>query len=109
MKLNSSIAVAAAAQLASASTSASQVYTYDPQWQPATSGALSPLEARLVLAQRAGVEDYHEADLLKDGVLEAMNVYGERRPLFDSAEAKAKRAFVLLEAEYDAGGMSMQH
>lgn len=96
MRLSSSIAAVAAAHIVAASTT--NVYTYDPHWQPSTHGTLSPVEARLVLAQRAGAEDYHEADSLKEGVLEAMNAYGTRRSLFEEAEKRGKRmAFVFLE------------
>jgi len=106
MKLTSSVVVAVVcctAQQVAASTA--HVYTYEPHRQPSTPSILSPVEARLVLAQRAGVEDYHEADLLKHDVLDAVNTYGARTPLFTSVETEAKKAFVLFEGTQDVDGM----
>ncbi|KAK5113064.1 hypothetical protein LTR62_003643 [Meristemomyces frigidus] len=84
--------------------SAGQVYVYDASHShttdtPPTSHILSPAAARLVLAQRAGVEDYHSADLNGEGVLNAINDFGRRTPL--SGEKKAlegrHQAFILVE------------
>ena len=52
---------------------ASHVHTYDPQSERwGAFWSMTPVQARLVLAQRAGVEDHHSADLLGDGVVECI-------------------------------------
>ena len=58
---------------------------------------MTPVQARLVLAQRAGVEDYHSADLLGDGVVECINHYGAEETLFGSGKGKVqgRRAMIL--------------
>lgn len=82
-------------RLASAATAS--FYTYDPQSPPRPhSRSLSPVEARLVLAQRAGVEDFHSVDMEKGDVIAAINDYGVRTPLFGDAES-LKTAVILLE------------
>ena len=63
------------------------VFTFDPETpyppeESKESRTLSPVEARLVLAQRTGVEDYHVADLLSGGAIEAINSFGIQTPLF---------------------------
>ncbi|KAK4550342.1 hypothetical protein LTR36_003309 [Oleoguttula mirabilis] len=107
MKLTSTAALATlcwTARLASAATG--RVYIIDPSHsQPrrhdADQRSLSPLPARLVLAQRAGVEDYHSADLESVGVMEAINEFGVRTPLFGEQD-KRRRAMVLVEGVRDA-------
>ena len=90
------------AQLVAASPA--HVYIHDPQSQPSgESRTLEPVAARLVLAQRAGVEDYHDADLSRKEVIEAINDYGLRTHLFE-ADSSIKRATFLLEGESDPAG-----
>ena len=81
-----------------ATEATSHIYTYDPHSeQPnARSRTLSPIAARLVLAQRAGVEEFHSAGLLQEEVLDAINDFGIRTPLFSMGEEKAERAFIIL-------------
>ncbi|TKA83889.1 hypothetical protein B0A55_00102 [Friedmanniomyces simplex] len=107
MKLASSLILPAlswSVRLASAS-SEGRVYICDGQPAAATaprSRTLSPTEARLVIAQRAGVEDYHNADLKDGGALEAINEFGRRTSLFgDVAEEKLVEAVVLVEGGKD--------
>lgn len=85
------------AQLVSAQVA--NIYTYDPQSPPRPHPRnLSPAAARLVLAQRAGVEDFHRADLDQEDVIAAINDYGLRTPLFAS-ELGLKKAVILLEED----------
>lgn len=94
------------AQLAAATTG--YIYTYDPNEAPrpeALSRRLSPVAARLLLAQRAGVEEYHSADLASKDVVQAINDFGRRTPLFGTAE-RPRMAFVLLEGWDVSTGMS---
>lgn len=102
MKLTSPLILPAlcwSAQLAAASTA--HVYTYDPRSQPrpeTRSNALEPILARLVLAQRAGVEDYHRSELGREDVIDAINAYGVRTPLFEDKKSRHKRAVILVES-----------
>lgn len=93
------------ARLAAATTA--HIYIHDPESQPrhdTPSRSLNPVPARLVLAQRAGVEDYHSADISREEVIDAVNTYGVRTPLF-AAQSRPRRAFILVEGESDPAGM----
>ena len=95
--------LACAARIAEAATA--HVYTYDPHASAARGQSgrdLSPVAARLVLAQRAGVEDYHHSDLLRQEAIEAINDYGKQTPLFAKEEDRRNNAFILLEGVTDS-------
>ncbi|KAI6878562.1 hypothetical protein KC360_g7949 [Hortaea werneckii] len=95
------LATAAAAAFTSlistaAADRAGHVYIIDQSTQPHSRDAadlntLSPVAARLVLAQRAGVEDYHAADLESEGVLDAINEYGVKTPMFADGKDERRR------------------
>ena len=104
MRLSSIPALTCAIQLASAAIGS--IYTYDPQAPSRQNDAsnqqkLSPSTARLVLAQRAGVEEYHSSDALDKDAIAAINAYGTSTPLFGQKES-LKKAFVLLEGAESA-------
>lgn len=95
-------------ELAAAATG--YVITVDhPQHQATTEQqTLSPETARLVLAQRAGVEDYHLEKALSEEEIEAINEHGLKAPFMSSSEKNNKRVFILAFGdEADAEGMSM--
>jgi hypothetical protein len=80
-----------------AAASIGYVYTHDPSIftsQHAETRTLSPVTARLVLAQRAGVEDYHIENALSKEEIEAINDFGTRTPLFGQDES-IRKAFIL--------------
>ncbi|KXS98980.1 hypothetical protein AC578_4994 [Pseudocercospora eumusae] len=88
------------ARIASASASTAHILTYDPQpqySQPSSTTTLSPVPARLLLAQRAGVEDYHRADIARDEVIDAINHYGVRHRMFTERRDGPRRALILVE------------
>jgi hypothetical protein len=58
---------------------------------------ISPVEARMVLAQRAGVEQYHSSGLQQDGAIEAMNDYGSKSDLFDKEGSQPQQAVFLVD------------
>lgn len=62
---------------------------------------LSPVAARMVLAQRAGVEEYHSADVHHADALQAINDFGLRRKLFGDDSEERRQAFILLETDDD--------
>ena len=101
MKLSLSILIPAlcwSARLASAA--AAHIYTFDTESEPRLDGrTLDPAAARLLLAQRAGVEDYHSADLMSSGAIQAVNDFGVRDGLFSNG--KRRRAFVLAESVHE--------
>lgn len=107
MKLSQSVVLPVlcwSARLAAAAKA--HIYIHDPQSQPrhdTPSRSLNPVPARLVLAQRAGVEDYHSADISRGEVIDAINAYGLRTPLF-AALSNPHRAFILVEGESDPVG-----
>ena len=100
MKLTSTFLIPALCCVAS--TAASYVYTYDSHSQPSSNDGetsqLSPVAARMVLAQRTGVEDFHSADLYREKVIEAINKYGLRSSLFGGDDEELRRALYLVEA-----------
>ncbi|KAK5124231.1 hypothetical protein LTR85_001934 [Meristemomyces frigidus] len=106
MKLTSTAALSAlcwTARLASAATG--HVYIIDPSHtEPrrpdGEAQSLQPIPARLVLAQRAGVEDYHSADLGNADVIDAINDFGVRTPLF-GPQGKRRKAMILVEGVQD--------
>ncbi|KAI6809426.1 hypothetical protein KC327_g11614 [Hortaea werneckii] len=89
---------------------AGHVYIIDQSTQPHTRDAadrntLSPVSARLVLAQRAGVEDYHAVDLESEGVLDAINEYGVKTPMFaDSKDERTRKLNMMVLVEEAAQG-----
>lgn len=99
MKLTASTLVAALTGLAAAATTGN-VYTYDPSTAASTTErrTLSPDTARLVLAQRAGVEEYHIDGALSEKEIDAINTYGSKTPLFGQDE-RIRKAFILLEGD----------
>ena len=104
MKLATSLILPAlswTARLASATTEA-RVYICDGRAEEATDRTLSPTEARLVIAQRAGVEDYHSAELKDGKALDAINVFGRTTSLFeDEDRRKQVEEIVLVEGGGD--------
>lgn len=88
-----------------AAASNSHIYTID---QPrallegrSLNAKLSPELGRIVLAQRAGVEDYHEVDLDDDAVLSAINNHAAREGLF--GESPVQNVLILVEGVDDDG------
>ncbi|QIW96146.1 hypothetical protein AMS68_001664 [Peltaster fructicola] len=89
-------------QLAAASTA--YVLTFEPETannkhKIALSG-LSPSTARVVLAQRAGLEDYHTTHGLTNEEIDAVNTYGLRTKLFHNNARR--RAFILAPLHVEA-------
>lgn len=85
-----------------AAAATAHVYIHDAQPRPrsdAHATTLSPVSTRLVLAQRAGVEDYHRSDLLRAEVIDAINEFGTRTPLFTTEDDGARKAFILVEGD----------
>ena len=77
------------------------VYIYDPDRieQRREARTLSPIAARLVLAQRGGVEEYHSTDLQSEEVIDAINDYGTRTPIFSGQSRGPMRMMIYLERE----------
>lgn len=98
------------AQLAAAATG--NVYTYDPSAstsQRTESQSLSPVTARLVLAQRAGVEDFHIEKTLSEEEIAAINDFGSKKPLFGQKD-RIRKAFILsLNKDVESEGMADIH
>jgi hypothetical protein len=89
-------------RLATADDSTGHIYVLNPDQsqERRPSGTLSPIAARLVLAQRLGVEEFHSADLQDKDVVGAINDYGIRAPIFsDQREDKMRRALLYIEGE----------
>lgn len=82
-------------ELAAAATG--HVLTLNPSHDqtPSDSRALSPETARLVIAQRAGVEDYHVEKTLSEEEIKAINDYGLQSHMLSADKDAAKRVFIL--------------
>jgi hypothetical protein len=88
-----------------ACASSARIYIHDPQQRDVSSRDVSPVAARLVMAQRIGVEDFHSADLDRDEVIEAINDYGLQTSMFAAKAAGCeKKAFVLYKGDEDVEG-----
>lgn len=107
MKLNSTTlllpVLSFAAQLTEASVA--RVYTSDPNTARQITRELSPETARLVLAQRAGVEAYHDLTSHNVDAIAAINDFGRRQQLFAAGD-DAQRALILLEGAEEFECMS---
>lgn len=104
-------AVCWSARLASAATG--HVYTYDAQHEPRQHHIeprrLSPQTARLVLAQRQGVEDLHTSEGVDQDAIDAINDFGVRTSLFGEDQRKAKKALILVEGVQRPEGTSSSY
>lgn len=90
--------LAAALGWSTTATAAVHVYTYDTNGQnDAKSRQLSPVEARVVLAQRIGAEDYHLDGTPSKSVVEAIQGHGLRQEMFGNKQMK--RITILVEGE----------
>lgn len=58
---------------------------------------LSPEIARYVLAQRTGVEDYHDVEVEHNSALQAINAFGAREDLF--GKRKVENVLILVEGQ----------
>jgi len=97
MKLTTGVlasALGCCTQLAVAATG--HVYTFDPSAssQNVVKSRLDPATARLVLAHRAGVMDYHVETALRENEIEQINTLGSKAPLFGGKD-KQRRVFLL--------------
>lgn len=102
-------ALALAAGLATATTLPCRVYISDPEVRPhhnARQQSLSPVAARLVLAQRAGVEAYHASDLSRQEVISGINEFGTWTPLFEEVHP-TENVFYLVETDSDLKGVHL--
>jgi hypothetical protein len=108
MRLSTTTALSWSAGLATAATSHVYIldaaYVTDPTAQH-QAPSLSPKAARLALAQRAGVEGFHTADLKDDGVIDAINTFGVRTSIFGNARDEREGALVLVEGGEEVDGM----
>jgi hypothetical protein len=101
-------AVSCYTELAAAATG--HVLTLDPslssQHQPSNERRiLSPETARLVIAQRAGVENYHVEKSLSDEEIEAINNYGLQTHMLSADKEDARTFIVAFVEESVAEGM----
>ena len=84
-----------------ASASLAYVLTFDPETAQSkhqiSLNSLSPETARMVFAQRAGVEDYHTVFGVSSAEMEAINSYGAKTSMFESKSQQ--KAFLLAELE----------
>lgn len=97
MRLTYLPVLACAARLATAAKGA--VYTYNLQSDnPSTPEprVLTPEIARLVVAQRLGLEDFHAPEELDEERIRAINDYGKPTHLFGK-DRDVKNAFILVE------------
>lgn len=107
MRLSAALGLSALCLIRAADAQAS-VLLHDPRDpQPRIVENLAPIPARLVLAHRLGVEDFHAADLREDGVVDAINVYGRRTPLF-AKSSEMRKAFLLLIGDTTTPGQSLK-
>lgn len=80
MKLLAALTGASFIHLAQAAISQACVYTFDAEPQPAIAGlslpSIAPETARLVLARRLGLSEYHNLHTADDTTIEQLNRFG---------------------------------
>jgi hypothetical protein len=109
MKSTFAVAVLAALCEAASAAAAARVFTYDPHTpaRPDLDGReLEPVAARLVIAQRACVQEYHSSDLDRQQVIDAINEFGVKTPLFGKQSGRTKTALLMAENVSEAASMS---
>lgn len=83
MKLLAALTGASLVTLAQAAISQASVYTFDSEPQPAIAGlaspSITPETARLVLARRLGLAQYHNLHIADDITIEYLNRFGGRQ------------------------------
>ena len=83
MKLLAALTGASLISLAQAAISQASVYTFDADPQPAiaglTSPSITPETARLVLARRLGLSQYHSLHTADDTTIQYLNRFGGRQ------------------------------
>ena len=88
-----------------AASAAGNVYIYDGPKRHISDErrTLSPTAARVVLAQRAGVEEYHSADLRHGESMQAINDFGSRSQMLGLGDEERQQFIFLVEVpdEYD--------
>ncbi|PQE20399.1 arsenate reductase protein [Rutstroemia sp. NJR-2017a BBW] len=105
MKLHASFLLPLLVSTVSAATEA-PAYLFQGQKWPSNSGsppALSPTEARLVLAQRLGISQYHDIGSVKDSAIKHINKFGgQLKSLFnDAPKDKAAELVMIVEGVSD--------
>ncbi|PSN69599.1 hypothetical protein BS50DRAFT_618639 [Corynespora cassiicola Philippines] len=74
------------------------VYTHDAHRKasPQSPPALTPETARLILAQRLGVSQFHSVDYADEDIIAKLNAFGGQRQRLFGGEAKGSQAHVLV-------------
>jgi hypothetical protein len=82
-----------------AASVAGSVYIYDAGKREISDNGrtLSPIAARLVLAQRAGVEEYHSADIRREEAMQAINDFGTTSQLFGGEDKERQQHIFIME------------
>jgi hypothetical protein len=102
MKLYSSLLLPLLASIACATTDSARAYIFEGQQWPdnqASPPALSPSEARLVLAQRLGVSHFHNVGSVSSSAIKHINKFGgQLKSLFkDAPKDKAPELVIIVE------------
>ena len=87
---------------ASLVSSQALIYTSEAHAPPSTGGppSISPFTARLLLAQRLGLSQYHSLEDADDSALDVLNKYGGTQPqIFDNDEEPCETEKLLLIVE----------
>lgn len=97
--INSIILPAICCASQAVASAAGTVYIYEAQRRDISDErrTLSPTAARMVLAQRAGVEEFHSADLQHGDAIQAINDFGAKSQLFGQGEKERQQYIFLVE------------
>ncbi|RDW73198.1 hypothetical protein BP6252_07105 [Coleophoma cylindrospora] len=99
MRISPSLLIPALVGAASAASESASVYIFEGQQWPSTSkpATLTPEEARLVLAQRLDVAEYHGLERTSEETLSYINNYGgSKKSLFESSLAEPASELVIV-------------
>ena len=111
MKLLTALTGAYLINLVHAATSEASVYTFDAGPQPAgaglTSPSITPETARLVLARRLGLSQYHSLYAADDTTIQYLNRFGGRQkrllPSYED-EVSLGKLLIIVEGVDNPGG-----
>ncbi|RDW87583.1 hypothetical protein BP5796_03277 [Coleophoma crateriformis] len=99
MRISLSLLIPALVGAASAASESASVYIFEGQQWPSTSkpATLTPEEARLVIAQRLDVAEYHGLERTSEETLSYINNYGgSKKSLFESSLAEPASELVIV-------------
>lgn len=110
MKLSGGLFLSALCSCVAATSKPGRVFVYDPIHPASTSSqsqpaAVSPETARLILAQRLGVSQYHTIEGVDSDLIRHLNAFGGKQALLGNDKRSVAHLLVWIEGADNADGV----